>query len=661
MPLKFRDTLSYRLAPGMEVSPGSWVRVPVGPHEYLGVVDSLSDSAPDIGAVKIREITEAVDLPAVPSAEIRFWKELAAYYMCTTGEVFKAFCPVSFRKQVEVRRRRNASAVECEAQPLPTLSREQKEVADALRSHFSGTKSSPALLHGVTGSGKTEIYMTLASEVLGKGGSVLYLVPEIAMSRQLQDRLSKVFGESLLIFHSKLTAPRRKVVFDKIASGSAPYIVLGTRSALFLPMRGLKFVIVDEEHDSSYKQEDPAPRYNGRDAALLKASIYGADVLLGSATPSFETLYNVAGGKFFKVSLLRKFGGSPEPTVKIIDTIKAARLRSMKGSFAVESLNAVRKCVDGGGQVLVLRSRRAYSSAVQCSGCGAVPLCPKCNVPLSYHKFKDSLVCHYCGRTFRFTTRCDKCGAEAGLELKGAGTERIEEELSEYFPSYRVARFDADTAESNPEAERILKSFADGSIDILVGTQMITKGFDFDGLNLVVVVSADSLLAVQDFRADEKALQMLRQFRGRAGRRSERGRMLVQTANPLHPVFARLTAGGEEEDAALTSEALAERRTFGFPPYVRMILLKVKDRSEGQVWHICRDIGEMLASSGVDYTGPVAPQQDFQCGQHIRDFWIKLPRNRALAPTKTALEESLAGILLRYRHAPQLTIDVDPL
>lgn len=667
VPLKFGETLSYSIPEGLEVEKGSWVRVQVGAHEYLGVVEDISSCPPAIGLSKVKGISETVQMPRVAETEISFWKALSEYYMCSTGEVFKALCPVSFRKQTKVRPRGRKLAEESAeaAFPLPELSQEQQKVADALKEHFGVRKPSPAFLHGVTGSGKTEIYMTLASAELDGGRSVLYLVPEIAMSRQLQERLAKVFGPRLLVFHSRLTAPQKKAVFDTLASASSSgkeqYIVLGTRSALFLPSPNLGLVIVDEEHDSSYKQEDPAPRYNGRDAAVLKASLYGAKVLLGSATPSYETLYNVAAGKYFKVELLHKFGGAAESAVKIIDTVKARRLHNMKGSFTIEALNAIRKCVASGGQVLVFRSRRAYSSAVQCEECGAVPLCPKCNVPLSYHKFNDSLVCHYCGRTIPFAPKCPQCGAEAGLALHGAGTEKIEEELREYFPEFRIARYDADTAESSREGNAILKDFADGKTDILVGTQMITKGFDFDSLALVVVVSADSLMAVDDFRADERALQTLRQFRGRAGRRSSSGKMLVQTSQADHPVFARLLQDGTGKASSAPEEALAERKMFGYPPFVRLVSIVVKDRSEGQLWHVCRDIEAILKDASLDYSGPIEPAVNFFRGMNIRQFWIKLPRNRALASTKASLGRSLDAMLLRYRHAPILTIDVDPI
>ncbi len=666
LPLKLGGILSYRIPDGVQLEEGSWVRVQVGAHTCTGVVESICPAPPGMGAAKIKDILEKVSLPSVEPLEINFWKALAAYYMCSLGEVLKAACPLAMFRQMDVKSRRRKSPKPCPTAPLPTLSDAQQEALEAIRVHHAAS-SKPVLLHGVTGSGKTEIYMHLAAEAMKNGRSVLYLVPEIAMSKQLQERLSKVFGDDMLTFHSALTAPKRKAVTERLTSeacrsGESPVMVLGTRSAVFLPVPRTGLVIIDEEHDSSLKQEDPAPRYNGRDAALLKASLCGAKVLLGSATPSLESHFNVATGKYFKVSLESKYHTlAREPEVRIIDTAKARRLHDMKGSFAREALAEIGRCVKEGSQVLVFRSRRAYSSSVQCSQCGFIPLCPKCNVPLTYHKYNDSLECHYCGRRSPMTAVCPVCGAPEGLVLHGAGTEKLEEELREYFPQQTIGRFDADTARL-AGGEAILNDFAAGRIDILVGTQMITKGFDFDNLSLVVVVAADSLMAVQDFRADERALQLLRQVRGRAGRRCGGARMLVQTSQADHPVFARLVADGPHtgNDTDMVKEALAERRLFGYPPYVRMISITVRDSSEGQLWHICRDLKQILSSKGIDFAGPATGQIEFSGGMHIRQFWLKLPRNAALAATKADLQAALEDLLLRYRHKPHITVDVDP-
>ena len=661
LPLHLVRELTYRLPAGESFAVGEWVQVKVGAHAYQGVIAALRDTC-DIDPLRIKEILSRESLPKVTTDDLAFWRELADYYMCTPGDVFKAAFPQYLRKQADVKpRKRKQAPAPADYTQLPELSPAQQKAFDEIEAYFTGRK--PVLLHGVTGSGKTEIYMHLARRRMEAGRSVLYLVPEIAMSRQLQERLQRVFGDQLLVFHSRQTAAQRKAVVDKLLAAEGPFLVLGTRSAVLLPARNLGLVVIDEEHDASYKQDDPAPRYNGRDAAMLLAARLGAKVLLGTATPSYESAYNVETGKFAKVSLTEKYHRLAEPKIVIADTARAHRLHNMQGPFTQQLLNEIEKTVARGEQVLVFRSRRAYATQVQCEACGKVPLCPNCHIPLTYHKFNNSLVCHYCGAHQPLPEVCPECGKGALVPV-GAGTERIEELLQERFPDLRIARFDADTTERRKDEEKMLSDFAAGKIDILVGTQMITKGFDFDKLSLVAVLSADSLLALQDFRADERALQLLRQFRGRAGRRTRPGKMLIQTAQPDHPVFAQLKAEAElpEADDALMAAALQERRAFRFPPFVRLITLTVRDASEGRLWHLCRDIEAALKNAGIaGPCAPVAPLNETVGRQHVRQFWIRLPRTAALARTKRALAAELDALTLRYRGRVDLSIDVDPL
>lgn len=657
LPLKIKDRMTYRIPEEMpEVERGTWVEVILAGRHYFGVTAATTDKAPDIEPSKIRSLESLPDLPAISDGDLKYWKILADYYMCCEGEILKAAYPLAVRNQAEVKSRK------CKAEPspadfslLPKLSSAQQTAFEAIRKALEAHKT--ALLYGVTGSGKTEIYMNLAAPQIEAGRNVLMLVPEIAMSRQLQERLAKVFGDNLLVFHSRLTAPQKKAALLKLASGK-PLLVLGTRSAIFLPLERLGMVIVDEEHDSSYKQDDPAPRYNGRDAAILLAAQRKADIVLGSATPSFEAMYNVASGKYIQVELTEKYHKSVEPAIKLIDMRKARRLRDVKGSFSREVLNEIGKTLGRGEQVMVFRSRRAYAPMVQCPECGDIPKCPHCNVSLSYHKFNNTLECHYCGYRKPFSGVCGACGKGVPA-LKGSGTEKIEEELQQCFPETEVARFDAQTTESKAKEKRMLEDFAAGKTGILVGTQMITKGFDFDKLSLVVVVSADSLFALQDFRADERALQLLQQLRGRAGRREKPGRMLIQTDQPEHPVLQRLTGNSDEEAMRLGS--LSERRMFGYPPYVRLIVITIKDRSEGRLWHLERDMQALLAECGVTgVMGPVKPAIDKVAGELISQFWLKLPRTGALASTKALLYEKIGLLCLKYKSAPNIVIDVDP-
>ncbi len=682
LPLKLDKTLTYRLPDGVKVAGepdtddpgsggiivGSWVQVPLRGHPALGVVFQILDSAPKgVNLSSMETVSVLPDKPAASAEELAFWHDVADYYLCTPGEVFKAAYNSGLQrlmlqpdKPKKKRVRRNAKPVPAESgeslEQRHSLSGPQQRALSQIRAGFAAQK--PVLLHGATGSGKTEIYLHLAAEQLSQGNDVLYLVPEIAVSKQLQQRIEAVFGEQLRVFHSRATLPQRYDVIDTLRRDSTPRIVLGTRSALFLPFRKLGLVIIDEEHDRSYKQDDTAPRYNGRDAALMLAARRKAAVLLGSATPSCEALYNVETRKFAQADLPERYHGGTDPAVEIIDTAQARRLGNMQGSFSRKLLKEMAATLETGRQVLVFRSRRAYAPTVQCEACGEIVMCPHCHVALSYHRFNNTLSCHYCGYHRPYSLRCPACN-ELALTERGAGTERLEEELREAFPDRRIERFDADTTESKQAEERMIRDFAAGRIDILIGTQMITKGFDFERLALVVIVSADSLFAVQDFRSDERAFQLLTQLMGRSGRRGERGKLVIQTFQPDHPVLQRLLH--PEADTRPAAALLAERKAFAYPPYVRMIAITVKDRYEGRVWNVCRLIREAAGQAGIaDIAGPVTPAVDVIAGEHIAQFWIKLSRSRSLAAQKRALYKHIEQIDRDFKGHTTIQIDVDP-
>lgn len=680
LPLKLKDTLTYRLPgdPDAVVGIGSWVKVTLRGHAMPGIVVGISDRAP--AGIALSAIAEAEPLPdqaAVTADELALWRAVADYYLCTSGEVCKAAWNTALQKQLLLpakplktkrktkTRKTGADTAGCAGMqdgfPLHPLSDPQQQALAKIRDSFAARK--PVLLQGVTGSGKTELYLHLAAGQLAQGRDVLYLVPEIALSKQLQQRLESVFGEQLRIFHSQATVPQRYAVIETLRRDPLPRIILGTRSAVFLPFRTLGLVIVDEEHDRSYKQEDLAPRYNGRDTALMLAAQRGADVLLGSATPSLEALYNVESGKFARVSLPLRYHGGSDPVIEVIDTAQARRLGNMQGAFSRKLLKEMSAVLAARQQILVFRSRRAYAPTVQCEACGEVVMCPNCHVPLSYHKFNTTLSCHYCGYHRPYTLRCPACG-ETALAERGAGTERIEEELREIFPDCTVARFDADTTERKSAQEQLIRDFAGGNIDILVGTQMITKGFDFERLAMVVIVSADSLFAVQDFRSDERAFQLLMQLMGRAGRRGQPARLVIQTFQPDHPVVKRLQQAGAGANAQMeenTAALLAERKAFRYPPYVRMLSVTVKDKYEGRVWNVCRLIKEAAGEVGIaDIAGPVVPAVDVVAGEHIAQFWIKLPRTRSLASVKKAFSERIGQIDRDFKGQTRIILDVDP-
>ena len=543
------------------------------------------------------------------------------------------------------------AASEYELKPV-CLSQSQNDAYSKIKDAFSTSK--PVMLHGVTGSGKTEIYIRLAQDVISKGGNVLYLVPEIALSRQLEDRLYAHFGDRLSIFHSAETAASRRNVAEKVRSGQG-YVVLGTRSSLFLPHHGLGLVIVDEEHDGSYKQDSPSPRYNGRDTALMLSAIHGSSIILGSATPSLEELYNCECGRHALVKLMDRYHGTEDSEIELIDTKAERRKRGMVGNFSRKLIAHMEKALAEGGQVMILRSRRSWAPALQCDSCGEIPKCPHCNVSLSRHKSGgDRLVCHYCGTTIQYMDKCARCSGE--LRPLGAGTQKIEEEVSALFPGAKVARLDSDTAQNKTYETKTIKAFADGEIDILVGTQMVTKGFDFGNLSLVAVIAADAFLGMQDFRADEKAAQIIGQFRGRTGRRGRKGLMVIQTSQPEHPVYQRIISGDAPE---FHRDMLVERKDFGFPPYMRMIEISVRGYREEKVIRVSSDMAAAL--SGVaDVIGPYSPAVDKVADQFVRIVRISLRKDRNLYERKDKIRKIVNDMERVVGRDCVITVNVDP-
>lgn len=535
------------------------------------------------------------------------------------------------------------------------LSEAQGRAAGQIREGFREGK--PVLLKGVTGSGKTEIYIRLATEALNSGKNVLYLVPEISLSRQLEYRIRKIFGDSLMVFHSGESTAKRRFTAYKVRFGNG-WIVLGTRSALFLPLHDLGLVIVDEEHDPSYKQDSPAPRYNGRDTAIMLAGIHRCSILLGSATPSLESEHNCRTGKFALATLEARYHDGEDADIEIIDTIAERKKHGMRGSFSIKLIEHMQETLAAGGQVMLFRSRRSFSPAVQCTECGAIPRCPHCNVSLSLHKGAGNgrLVCHYCGYSTPYTGTCPQCGGE--MRGLGAGTQKIEEEAAALFPQARIARLDSDTAQSAVYSKDTIRRFSRGEIDILVGTQMVTKGFDFPDLRLVAVMQADTLLSLQDFRADEKAAQLLEQFRGRCGRRGEKGLFVIQTSVPDHPVYRLLAEGKEQEGDSL----LSERKLFGYPPYTRIINIIIKDTVEQRAERMGTKLAGLLESGCPPYmlSGPYSPAVDKVADSFIRIIRLNLRKDRMLAQTKRKIWSAVTAFEENEKYQNHLAIDVDP-
>ena len=635
---------------------------------YTAVVLRVKDE-PEFDISKIKPVKEAVNFPPVTQANMDFLRQVASYYMCSLGEAFRFAAPSTVKALKRPKQQATsgegdaahgssdsdagimpASPADISRADLPVLSPEQETAAADIRKHFAAGRN--VLLHGVTGSGKTEIYITLAAECLKRGLNVLYLVPEIAVSRQIQSRLAGYFPDRLLVYHSKQTAPHRREVYSRVASDAEPHIVLGLRSALFLPHSRLGLIIVDEEHDQSYKQTDQAPRYHGRDTALMLGRIQGCPVLLGSATPSFESLYNVRTGRLEYVPLSHRYFEGGGSTVTIVDMPLQRCRNAVKGAFSLTLLKAITARLERHEQVLVFRSRRAYASAMECPDCGFIPRCPSCNIPMSYHKFSHSLSCHWCGHSEPAPAACPQCG-KAPMKFLGDGTEKIEEELRTFFPDARIERFDADTTKDKKEETRILRQFSEGKIDILVGTQMISKGFDFKHLTLTAVLKAEAVTSVFDFRADERALQLLLQFMGRAGRRDTPGEMIIQTNRADHPVFRMLRLPEEGDLESL----MEERREFGYPPFSRIIRLLLKSPDKEKLDSLAKEVSDILGKSGFrDICGPAAPPVEKSSGEFLLQFLIKTDRSRSWTQAKARLYSRLRGF-----PAASLTIDVDPV
>lgn len=731
LPLKLEWEPCYRIP--KEISSGSIVvgdrvKVTFAKKAYSGVISAVGIK-PETDAAKIKPIDSIEEgLERILPEEIRLWKMVAEYYMCSVGEVYKAAYPVSKINLEEAHATAVARAHERQARLLDVMRQKVGRIEERLTKKENlaakakeGTKSKakyaeeaikirqeletavtalknaeekasrdssksstdvpqfqpvsltpaqnsafdeiqvafgsgkPVLIQGVTGSGKTEIYVKLAQETLSKGRNVLYLVPEIALSRQLEDRLSEHFGESLMVFHSAETAASRRSTAESIRNSSG-YIVLGTRSALFLPHHDLGLIVVDEEHDNSYKQDSPAPRYNGRDTALMLSTIHGSDVIMGSATPSLEEIYNCECGRHALVKLEERYHGGSDSEIEIIDTRAERKKRGMVGNFSRKLISHIENALNDGGQVMILRSRRAWSSALQCIECGDIPKCPHCNVSLSLHRAGGSerMVCHYCGQSFPYRSTCVKCNNE--MKSLGAGTQRIEEEAAALFPNARIARLDSDTAQNKTYEKQTIRDFSQGKIDILIGTQMLTKGFDFGGLTLVAVIAADTLLGVQDFRADEKAVQILEQFSGRCGRRDSKGLTVIQTSQPEHPVYKTLASGGSNE---YNGNLLMERKDFGFPPYTRIIEAIIRDSNEKRANAMAFALAGNLRTD-FSLTGPYSPAVDKVADQHIRIVRISLKKDRSLGQHKRALMLAIRNFEKERKYDGHITINVDP-
>ncbi|SFU39438.1 replication restart DNA helicase PriA [Pustulibacterium marinum] len=511
----------------------------------------------------------------------------------------------------------------------------QEKALEEVKSSFE--QHQVTLLHGVTSSGKTEIYVKLIEEALQAGKQILYLLPEIALTAQLITRLQQYFGEQVSVYHSKYSVHERVEVWNNVLENkSKAQIVIGARSAIFLPFSNLGLIVVDEEHEGTFKQYDPAPRYQARDTAVVLAAMHNAKVLLGSATPSLESYYNAQQQKYGLVSLTRRHGNVLMPAMELVDIKEAHRKKRMKGHFSERLLKEMEAALEEGEQIILFQNRRGFAPILECNTCGHSPQCPNCDVSLTYHQYKNQLRCHYCSYHIAMQKQCLACGSTE-LDTKGFGTEQIEKELQELFPDLKVGRMDLDSTRGKHAYEKIITAFEQQEIDILVGTQMLSKGLDFRNVTLVGVMNADNLINFPDFRAHERSFQLLLQVAGRAGRTQKRGKVLIQTYNPYHQILQQVTVNDYD---GMAKEQLNERYQYKYPPFYKLIKFTLKHRdytrvNEGADWFA----KSLRNSFGAQVLGPEFPPVSRIRNQYLKNVLLKIPPKQSLQKTKEQIEK----------------------
>ncbi|MDR0427411.1 MAG: primosomal protein N' [Dysgonamonadaceae bacterium] len=535
----------------------------------------------------------------------------------------------------------------------PIQNRSYTEIVQAFR------KKDVCLLHGVTSSGKTEIYTHLIRETLKLNKQILYLLPEIALTKQITNRLKRFFGNKLGVYHSGINNNERVEIWNNLLEGNGYQIILGVRSSIFLPFRDLGLVIVDEEHEPTYKQQDPSPRYHARNAAIVLATMHGAKVVLGSATPSIESFYNAQTGKYAYVKLDKRFEETALPTIVPVDVKELRRKKKMKSIFSPLLIEKMQDTLDKGEQILLFQNRRGFAPVIRCKVCDWTPRCRSCDISLSYHKKHDRLTCHYCGNTYRIPTECPECGSN-DLQAKGYGTEKVEEEIKKLFPSVSVERMDTDTTRKKNSIENIISRLENGKTRILIGTQMISKGLDFDKVSLVGILNADILMNYPDFRAYERAFQLMSQVAGRAGRRKQQGEVILQTSHPDHPLIQTVLRNDYEEMYRLQVE---ERNLFRYPPFFRLIQISFKHKKE----HLAQKAAEEMTFAlqkqlGKRVIGPDKPIIGKIQNLYIRKILLKIEVASSIHILREILEQTQKELIgdQAFRYVI-IQYDVDPV
>ena len=668
LPLPLQGAFTYALpsdGEGVALQPGCRVIVPLGSKKlYTAIVVRLHDETPPYATKPVVEILDAE--PVVLPAQMRLWRWISDYYLCPLGDVFKAALPAGLKpkdkKKGQGARGKGQENTSCPSNPpapcsLPPapLTDEQQKAMEGIIDEWQ--RHDVCLLHGVTSSGKTEIYIHLMQKAIEEGKQVLFMLPEIVLTTQLTERLRRVFGDRLGVYHSRHTDKVRVELYQKMLS-DAPYdIVVGVRSSIFLPFRRLGLIIIDEEHETSFKQQEPAPRYHARNTALVLAKQAGAKALLGSATPSLESYHNALSGKYGLVTLKTRFAGMQLPGIEVVDVQEMRRKKLMPGVFSPQLLGHIREALGQHRQVILFQNRRGYAPVMECRECGWTPRCEKCDVSLTMHRSLRQMVCHYCGTTYSIPAKCPNCEGRS-LSTRGYGTERIEEQLQAILPEARIARMDLDTTRSRQGYEQILHDFEEGRTDILIGTQMVTKGLDFDRVSLVGILSADTMLAQPDFRSYERAFQLMEQVAGRAGRKDSVGHVVLQTRDAGNDIVQQVVSHDYEGMYAQQAE---ERELFRYPPFCRVIFIYLKHRDEGVVEQLSTDFAALLRQVfGERVLGPDTPPVSRVQRLHIRKLILKMELTAPMSAVRERLLVLQGQVLAMpgYRSA-QVYYDVD--
>lgn len=666
LPIPF-DSFTYLVPSDMEtrVMRGCRVVVPLGKNKiYTGVVLNTHNNTPE--GVEVKAIIEVLDdHPVVNEQQFAFWQWIANYYICPLGDVMKAALPgamkpkdeAALKESTRTRRSGKATATPHYACPCNPLNPAQEKAFAEIETSF--LSKNVTLLHGVTSSGKTEIYIHLINNYLAKGKQVLYLLPEIALTTQITERLHHFFGDRMGVYHSKFTDTQRLDVYKRQASERPYQLILGVRSSIFLPFQNLGLVIVDEEHEQSYKQQEPAPRYHARNAAIMLAQMFGAKTLLGTATPSFEVYHLSHKGQYGYVQLTQRYRDMQLPTIEIVDTKEAKRKRQMKGVFSPRLIEVMRAALERKEQIILFQNRRGFSSFIECKTCGWVPRCPHCDVTLTLHKKTSTLTCHYCGYTTRIPERCPACEEDKFTDI-GTGTEKVEEQIAHLFEGITTLRMDLDTATTRTQFERIISNFSEHKADILIGTQMVTKGLDFDHVSVVGILDADTMLNLPDFRSYERTFQTLSQVAGRAGRNNTAGHVILQTRSAESDIIRQITQGDYWQ---MFYTQMTERQLFHYPPFRRLIYVYLRHKDDELLEHLASDMAERLRQIfGERVLGPDRPPIARLHSLYIRKIMLKIERQTSTEKVRKNLI-AIQQQMLSLPVAKNLNIyyDVDPL